>query len=268
MSQTDIQNENTVSVEQTENCKPGISDQQSTKPQYEVVFFIRYPYGTRPSSDTILSFFSNYGKVDHVDDPKNRDFAYVFMHTLSTTVEHRRTRTTITEIINNMTPETKFYITVASSNRNQSRFRHGPSRYHRGNYRHRGNSNNRYRDNNQSDNNQENIRQRRNFSSDKNSSDNRQDELHQQSDRPRDTYYRGFNRRHNGGFNRNQNDQAENSTRDSIPRTYGAGFNRNRPSYNRGGFSSRNENQPSYNRSTDNTQSRSNRHTPVNTNSD
>lgn len=106
---------------ETTTTETPIPTESKPKPVYEVVFFVRYPHGLRPTADKIISTFSNYGTVDHIKDPENRDFVYVFMSSLSTTAEHRRTRTTISEIIKNMPTEkeNKFYITVASSNRNQ-----------------------------------------------------------------------------------------------------------------------------------------------------
>lgn len=91
------------------------TDGKNTK--YEVVFFVRYHSCPRPCADDIKSYFSNYGTVDRVNCPDNRNYAFVFMTSLNTSAEHRRTRTTITQIINEMTPETRFHITVASSNR-------------------------------------------------------------------------------------------------------------------------------------------------------
>ncbi|XWV26053.1 putative low complexity protein [Tupanvirus soda lake] len=90
---------------------------QKEKVNYEVVFFVRYNNSDRPSSEEITNFFNNYGAVHHVNCPEGRNYAFVFMSSLSTTAEHRRTRTTISQIIHDMTPENRFHITVASSNR-------------------------------------------------------------------------------------------------------------------------------------------------------
>lgn len=88
------------------------------RPSYEVVFFARYYESyPRPSEEEITKFFNNYGTVHHVKCPDDKEYAFVFMTSLSTTEEHRRTRATITQIIKDMTPETKFRVTVASSNR-------------------------------------------------------------------------------------------------------------------------------------------------------
>ncbi|XWV24807.1 putative low complexity protein [Tupanvirus deep ocean] len=90
---------------------------QREKVNYEVVFFVRYNNSDRPSSEEITNFFNNYGVVHHVNCPEGRNYAFIFMSSLSTTAEHRRTRTTISQIIHDMTPENRFHITVASSNR-------------------------------------------------------------------------------------------------------------------------------------------------------
>ena len=87
------------------------------KSNYEVVFFARYHTNPRPSNEAIVNFFSNYGVVDHVNSPEGRNYAFVFMTSLNTTADHRRTRSTISQIIRDMTPENRFHITVASSNR-------------------------------------------------------------------------------------------------------------------------------------------------------
>lgn len=101
------------------------------KPNYEVVFFVRYnvPNVPRPSDEQIKTFFNKYGVVHHVKCPENRNFAFVYMTSLNTSAEHRRTRATISQIIHEMTPENRFHITVASSNyrRFQQRpFQHQP----------------------------------------------------------------------------------------------------------------------------------------------
>lgn len=119
MSNQEIQNSDTdnqpkivesdVSVSNTDN------DTTTKKNPYEVVFFARYNYGLRPSNDEIHNFFSKYGEIDHINCPENRSFAFIFMNKLSTDAEQRRTRNTIQQIIRDMTPETRFHITVASS---------------------------------------------------------------------------------------------------------------------------------------------------------
>lgn len=90
---------------------------QPEKANYEVVFFVRYRVTPRPPSEDVTKFFNNYGVVHHVNCPENRNYAFVFMTSLNTPAEYRRTRTTISQIIQDMTPENRFYITVANSNR-------------------------------------------------------------------------------------------------------------------------------------------------------
>lgn len=97
------------------------NNHEQDKSNYEVVFFARYNNYPRPSVEEITKYFNKYGKVDHVNCPEGRNYAFVFISELSTPVEHRRTRTTISQIINDMTPENRFHITVASSNRGTSR---------------------------------------------------------------------------------------------------------------------------------------------------
>ncbi|MEM0354029.1 MAG: hypothetical protein QXW79_00470 [Thermoplasmata archaeon] len=80
---------------------------------YEVVFFVRYQT-ERPLAEDIVKYFSKYGEVHHIKCPEGRNYAFVFMTSLNTTAERRRTRTTISQIIEDMTPENRFYITVAS----------------------------------------------------------------------------------------------------------------------------------------------------------
>uniref|UniRef100_A0A6C0LST9 RRM domain-containing protein n=1 Tax=viral metagenome TaxID=1070528 RepID=A0A6C0LST9_9ZZZZ len=92
-----------------------------TQVNYEVVFFARY-YDTknlRPSKEDIESFFNKYGVVHHVNCPEGKNFAFIFMTSLNTEVIYRRTRTTISQIIHDMTDDNKFHLTVASSNRSK-----------------------------------------------------------------------------------------------------------------------------------------------------
>ena len=84
---------------------------------YEVVFFCRYNTNPRPLTEEVIAFFNNYGVVHHVNCPEGRNYAFIFMTSLNTTAEYRRTRATIAQIIHDMTPENRFHITVASSNR-------------------------------------------------------------------------------------------------------------------------------------------------------
>ena len=91
----------------------------NTKVNYEVVFFVRYTNSPRPSAEELTNLFNTYGRVHHVNSPEDKNFAFVFMTSLSTTLEHRRTRSTISQIIQDMPMDKKFYITVAGSNRGQ-----------------------------------------------------------------------------------------------------------------------------------------------------
>ena len=93
---------------------------KETTKQYEVVLYTRYGLEkglARPTVEEITKFFESYGDVDHVVYPEDNPVAFVFMTKLNTVVEHRRVRTVIDEIIKSMTPETKFYVNVASSKR-------------------------------------------------------------------------------------------------------------------------------------------------------
>ncbi|AEX61796.1 hypothetical protein CE11_00664 [Megavirus courdo11] len=99
-----------------------VSDHNIDKPKYEVVFFARYNKGQRPSVDEITTHFSNYGVVHHVKCPESRNCAFIFMSSLSTTAENRRTRTTIRQIIHDMTRENQFHISVADGRRPRVNF--------------------------------------------------------------------------------------------------------------------------------------------------
>ncbi len=111
-TQNQTQNQNQVPVEtsQTEVT-------ETSRPKYEVVFFAKYHANPRPSMQVITDFFNNYGEVHHVNCPESAEIAFVFMTSLNTGAEHRRTRATIGQMIRDMTPENRFYVTVASSNR-------------------------------------------------------------------------------------------------------------------------------------------------------
>ena len=92
------------------------------KNPYEVVFFARYNNRDSrytPTREEILTFFKKYGDVDHLDYNNEKFIAYVYMAKLSTTQTFLRTRSTIANIIAEMTPETKFYVSVARSNNNK-----------------------------------------------------------------------------------------------------------------------------------------------------
>lgn len=107
-------------IEPTKTVEPEIL--VTPKIKYQVVFFLKYS-SVRPPMDDIITFFNNYGEVHHVNCPENKNIAFVFMTSLSTPVEHRRTRTTISQIIKDMPTENRFHITVASSNRGQQKQR-------------------------------------------------------------------------------------------------------------------------------------------------
>ena len=96
--------------------EPSIPEPRSV---YEVVFFAKYKNSPRPNNEELISYFSTYGVVHHVVCPENAIFAFVFMTSLSTEEEHRRTRFTIGQIIRDMDPNCRFHITVASSNRDR-----------------------------------------------------------------------------------------------------------------------------------------------------
>ncbi len=116
---TDSTNPESVEVEDQVFEEEQTPAPQQEKVSYEVVFFARYnsELYPRPSEKDIVSFFNEYGVVHHVRCPENNNFAFVFMTSLNTPEEHKRTRSTIYKIIQDMTPETKFRVTVASSNR-------------------------------------------------------------------------------------------------------------------------------------------------------
>jgi hypothetical protein len=109
--------ESSVNVVHDDPVEQNLPVVQKEKVNYDVVFFVRYNYSDRPSAEDITSLFNNYGVVHHVNCPEGRKYAFVFMSSLSTTAEHRRTRTTISQIIQDMDPQARFHITVASSNR-------------------------------------------------------------------------------------------------------------------------------------------------------
>lgn len=139
MTSVQQNNEGTDSTNETVNSsvEQGEQEFEGGRKRYEVVFFVKYNMTfERPSEENIVSYFTKYGDVDHVNCPENKNYAIVFMESLNTEVEHRRTRTTISQIIKDMTPETKFYITVASSGArqfNRNYYQGGSSRsYHHG----------------------------------------------------------------------------------------------------------------------------------------
>ena len=86
------------------------------KKAYAVVFYAKYytVENPRPSEAQIETYFTTYGQVDHVECPPDKNFAFVYMTSLNTTAEFSRTKNTITTIIRDMLPETRFHIGVAS----------------------------------------------------------------------------------------------------------------------------------------------------------
>jgi len=147
-SSNDVSSSNIVSSPNNEQSNDNypitnndITDIAKEKNNYEVVFFVKYNYNPRPSLENMTNFFNNYGVVNHIDCPEGRNYAFVFMTSLSTTVEHRRTRTTINQIIKDMNPETKFHISVASSRKTNY---HGYQQYPDQNNGYYLNQNNRY----------------------------------------------------------------------------------------------------------------------------
>lgn len=91
--------------------------------RFEVVFFIKYYSTDRPTVEDITQYFNNYGVVHNVRCPDGTNYAFVYMSSLNTTVDHRRTRTTIGQIIREMPPDFRFHITVASSKHGNNRNR-------------------------------------------------------------------------------------------------------------------------------------------------
>jgi len=188
---TNVENNN---VDDTQPLQPQSDAPQTEKPSYEVVFFAKYYESyPRPSEEDITKFFNNYGTVHHIKCPEDRDFAFVFMSDLSTTEEHRRTRVTISQIIKDMTPETKFRVTVASSNRPRYDY----------------NNNNGY--NNNSYNN--------------NSYNNQPQNYNNYQPQRRNQHYNNYNQGYNRGYNNQNYDQGYQGSRG-----YNQGYNQH---YNR-----------------------------------
>lgn len=128
MSNSQFSNENTdrtvdeqvndqVDEQVDKQVNDQVNDNEQSRTSYEVVFFAKYNKNPRPTLEQMTQFFDKYGTVHHINYPMDRNYAFIFMSKLSTDVEHRRTRTTIGQIIHDMTPETQFHVTVASSNR-------------------------------------------------------------------------------------------------------------------------------------------------------
>lgn len=110
-----------VSTSETMAQDPAPSQTTTPRINYEVVFFAKYFASfPRPSKEEMETFFNNYGVVHHINYPEGRNFAFIFMTSLNTTAEHRRTRTTISQIYNDMPSTARFHLTVASSNRGRN----------------------------------------------------------------------------------------------------------------------------------------------------
>uniref|UniRef100_A0A6C0C8P3 RRM domain-containing protein n=1 Tax=viral metagenome TaxID=1070528 RepID=A0A6C0C8P3_9ZZZZ len=92
------------------------------KRKYEAVFFAKYGFNDmqpRPALDDITKLFSNYGVIDHITYPENKQFAIIFMTSLVTKAVHQKTNAVIGDIINDMTMENRFHVSIANSNRNK-----------------------------------------------------------------------------------------------------------------------------------------------------
>lgn len=86
------------------------------KKKYEVNFYVRYPV-TRPSTEELTNLFNLYGEVDHIVCPVDKNYAFVYMRSLNTVSEVKRTQATIGKIIYEMPSNDRFYISVANSNK-------------------------------------------------------------------------------------------------------------------------------------------------------
>ena len=117
MAEENVVTDSNVVKEQVSVVNDDAVEAPKEKMNFEVVFFARYNTNPRPNSEDIVNLFNKYGTVHHVNCPEGRNYAFIFMSSLNTTAEQRRTRTTISQIIRDMTPENRFHITVASSNR-------------------------------------------------------------------------------------------------------------------------------------------------------
>lgn len=109
-----LEEKETVQEYNNDESQPSVVKE---RPKYEVVFFVRYYPSHRPSMEEIVNYFGHYGNVHHVNCPNGKNYAFVFMTSLYTHVEHRRTRTVIGKIISEMPKEReyRFHITVANS---------------------------------------------------------------------------------------------------------------------------------------------------------
>lgn len=90
----------------------------TTERKYELVLFAKYGFKDiqqRPSEEDITVFFNNYGVVSHVSCPENKQFAIVYMTSINTKAVHQKAFAVIGDIINSMTEENKFHISIANA---------------------------------------------------------------------------------------------------------------------------------------------------------
>ena len=117
VEQTTGNNIEQVSSEQNTENKNTENKKVIREKKYEVVFFTRFEK-ERPSEQELIDLFSKYGQVHHTIRPERKtNIAFVFMTSLSTTDETLRIKSTISQIIADMTDECKFRVSVARSNR-------------------------------------------------------------------------------------------------------------------------------------------------------
>jgi hypothetical protein len=200
---------------------------QEERPHYEVVLFAKYyEEYPRPSEEDLIKFFSNYGTVHHVKCPDDRNIAFIFITKLSTTEEHRRTRVTITQIIRDMTPETKFRVNVANSrprnnynnnnNNGGNNYQNGPPRNNNGRYNNnQGYTNNRNYNNDQGYQNQSNNYVDNNYDNrqpqQRNNGNNYDNRQPQQRNNGYNNNYDNRQPQRNNGYNNYDNRQPRNN---------------------------------------------------------
>lgn len=127
-----MQGENTQNQEQQvqqeqeqQQEQPMQQVQQNTRQQrnsdnhnYKVVFYVRY-YTQRPTEQVIADFFNNYGQVDHVTLPEDKNFGFVYMTSLNAqgSMQTQQVINAIIKEIRQMDPNDRFYIGVARRNK-------------------------------------------------------------------------------------------------------------------------------------------------------
>lgn len=94
------------------------TEENQPEKKYAVVFFVKYRY-QRPPEEEMSGYFGQYGDIDHIDYPENKNFAFIFMSSLSIQAEFKRTRATIRQILEDMDQAQPFFITVARNNTRQ-----------------------------------------------------------------------------------------------------------------------------------------------------